>query len=259
MREILNKIFHINGYKYKDLFESIDLMYFTLKGKEYYTLCFINNLNYSSLIKVKEISNKLNVNITKEEKSNNTIIVCAEVMKTDLDELERNIIFDIEEDTISFKKYVLWYTKEEVENFKKYYFNDINGINDISNLICDSYEEFENFKKNKYGQIIEKKEDKKYTKSQLIKIEEINRNKAYALLLRLCIKMPFLILKYLPPLKKDINEFIVEELEKLKSGFSDVIKASNISDDYLNNINLEVKEIELIEKQLLNFKLEEDK
>lgn len=254
MKSIINKIFCLNGYEEKHVLNDKNMIFYAIENKDYYSVYFVDELDNDALLKIKNMIKKLNSNIfTKEQKSNNTVLICAKVCESNLKPIQKNIVFDIEEDTLNFKKYVLWYTDKEINFFKHYYYDNINTSDDISSLACESYNEFENFKKNMYLEHTEEKNNKK----QLNKQDDINRNIAYSFLLRLIIKIPFLVLNYLPPLEKDINMYIKNELEGVKTGLSEVLNMDYIEDQYIEGIILDLKDKNEINKKLLEFSLEE--
>lgn len=235
MREVLEHILKINNYiKSEELInDDKNLEYYRLKNKDYYAIYFLDELSENSIDIINTISKDLykGEKITKEEKSNTTIIVCVKVQKLELSEKEKNIIFAIEENTINFKKYVLWYKEKEVNLLKDEYLEKINDGNYLSNIITNSYDKFEEFFKNP------------------------NKSDGYSLILRIFIKFPFLTLNKINPLEKDLDYYMKEELNKISDKLENILDVQDISEDILNSIVLNEKDKRELKKYMSGVEL----
>lgn len=185
MKEVLRKIFSDNSFE-RQGFEFGD--YYSSKVKsENYIVYFIDNLvnvNIDEILNDKIYSIGV-ANINKEMKKNTSVIFVTKTNNSELNNIEKKLIFKIEEDPYFYKKYVLWYTDEELKNVNLY-------IDDMTKSLMNK-ELFQNMK------------DVLELDSQQIDNEEKGKVYSYMLLCRIFIKLPFLSLKSIYN-KSDSNE-----------------------------------------------------
>ncbi|CEO08436.1 ABC-three component system middle component 1 [Paraclostridium sordellii] len=181
MKQIINKIFTNNNFTIKELNKSS--YYSSNEKSENYIVYFLDDLIESNIENI--LSNNIYDSeidfMNKEMKSNTSVIFIVKVKDSNLDDREKKSIFKIEEDPYFYKKYVLWYTEEEILNI-----NNFIDTNNIANSIMNK-KMFTLMKEIMEEPI--KANKKKYKK---ISVADI---KSYMLLCRLFIKLPFLTLK----------------------------------------------------------------
>ncbi len=185
MKKVLRKIFKDNSFEVQS-FEHGE--YYSSKVKsENYIVYFIDNLSNVDIDEI--LDDKIHsigvTNINKEMKKNTSVIFVTKTNSSELNNIEKKLIFKIEEDPYFYKKYVLWYTDEELKGINLY-------IDDMTKSLMNK-ELFQNMK-----DILEL--DNKH-------IEDEMKDKIYSymLLCRIFIKLPFLSLKSIYN-KSDSNE-----------------------------------------------------
>lgn len=226
MKKVINKIFIDNNFDVKNLKKSI--YYSNSKKSENYIVYFLEDLIESNIDKI--LSNNIYDSevdfMTKEMKSNTSVIFVVKVNNYDLDEREKRSIFKIEEDPYFYKKYVLWYTDEELVDINKF-INTENMTNSVMNK-----EIFTLMK-----EIMEQPEKANKARYKKTSVSDI---KAYMLLCRLFIKLPFLSLKSI------YNTEGGSELDKFEKNISNLFeKYKDLSielDNDLINLNISLSE-----------------
>ena len=165
--------------------------------------------------------------LTQAQKSNLSIIIVTKI-ENKLSDIQKNIIYKIEESDLYYKKFVLWYSEEELKCMLAIVGNDYTPYS-INNILVNK-NLFERFKKCQ--------ED----------------NKGYSLLSRIYIKLPFLTLNELETLDKTLSEYIRESLNQLNlqlfEVITDHIDDSKVIDDSINLIELSKNELSAIEREL---------
>lgn len=170
MRKILEKVFKNNDFNIIE-YDKCDF-YCSQKKSENYILYYLDNLSKGEvhyILDEKIYDNEIEF-IDKEHKKNTSVIFVVKLEEFELNDEEKSIVFQIEEDPYFYKKYVLWYTENELENIDRYLENSTENIIDK-----------ELFKSMKL--LMEGKE---------VKNSEVH---SYTLLCRMFIKIPFLSLK----------------------------------------------------------------
>lgn len=199
MREVLSNVFNINDFKREEFIKSD---YYTSNKKlenyivydlEELSKSVVNNLLDNNLYDLELHSSEIYLN--KEMKKNTSVIFLVKVEDGKLTESEKKLIFKIEEDPYFYKKYVLWYSQNEMENISSY----IENITD--NLMNKDL--FGNMKDSMLGKI-------KYN-------SDIH---AYELLCRIFIKLPFLTLKPIYTERNELSE-LKQNIDKKLSQFDD--------------------------------------
>ncbi|RDY28427.1 hypothetical protein CHL78_005885 [Romboutsia weinsteinii] len=234
MKEVLHKIFKDNSFEMQS-FECGD--YYSSKVKsENYIVYFIDNLTNVNIDEI--LDNKIDSiaveNINKEMKKNTSVIFVTRTNGSELNNTEKKLIFKIEEDPYFYKKYVLWYTDEELKNINLY-------LDDMTKFLMNR-ELFQSMKN-----ILE---------FDIAKIQSEEKNKVYSymLLCRMFIKLPFLSLKSVYN-KSDSNELqnfekkIADILEKNIELVQEFDNDGTISDIQLSNEDIKIY-LEKVEKDL---------
>lgn len=228
---VLSNIFGNYNFFLKDIhFEKFNTKVYISKKSETYILVFVDGIINTLPNEVFNLCAEelyTTDQLTQAQKSNLSVIVISEVQDKLL-ELHRNIIYKIEENDLYYKKFVLWYSKEELKKLK-----EIIGSDYTSNLLNDKLvnkELFTKFKKDKV------------------------KSKGYDLLSRIYIKLPFLTLNEIVTLNRTLTDYVQNSLSELNTGLFKVI-TDDLEDDKLidNSINLfrlSEKELDEIDKEL---------
>lgn len=135
---------------------------------------------------------------------------------------QRKLILNIEENQYYCRKYVLWYAEEELEDLDvildgNYTIKNISGILQNYNYFCEFKE---------------------------------NANKGYDLLTRMCIKLPFWNLSDIEGLDKSIEDMLREKVNALADGLFDLLVKKSSVNTLLEEIQLDKKDEEEIEKNI---------
>lgn len=243
MKHIINKIFTNNNFTIKELNKSN--YYSSNEKSENYIVYFLDDLIESNIENI--LSNNIYDSeidfMNKEMKSNTSVIFIVKVKDFDLDDREKKSIFKIEEDPYFYKKYVLWYTEEEIVNINKFI-----DTNNITNSIMNK--EMFTFMKEIMEEPI-KANKKKYKKVSVADI------KSYMLLCRLFIKLPFLSLKSI------YNTTDGSEIDKFEKSILDIFEkyediSKELENDFIDlDIDLSEKDykmyLEEVEKEIKIF------
>lgn len=229
MRDILEKIFLQNNF-IKDPHEISD--YYINKGKsENYLVYYLNSFTKEDIDKILGENFIELQKYDKEKKSNTSIIFVTKIEDKYLNEEEKKLVFEIEEDPFYYKKYLLWYTEEELVNISNY-------SEDITNKIVNK-DIFKDMKNAMEGNI-------NYT----------NEIHSYELLCRIFIKLPFLSLENIyhedeenemDKLLSNIDAIMIDNAELIEElENKDIYLAIDMSDEDKN------KYLEIIEDELRN-------
>lgn len=226
MKNIIKSLFKDSNYKQKNI-----------EWGERDTLTFINNIDETYVVLFADLEKELVDNVfylcadelysSKEintaNKSNLSVITVVQI-KDMLTDVEKNIIFQIEENELFFKKFVLWYTEEEIKELQ----NICNSCFKHSNLENHllNYETFESFKENKRNQ------------------------KGYDLLSRLFIKFPFLTLLNVKKYDRKLTELIDDNFNKISEQLNFKELSSKSVNDLLELVPLDQNEIGEIDKEI---------
>lgn len=227
IKEVIRSVFNNSNYNEIDI-----------KWGEKDTLTFINSIDETYVILFDDLTKGLveevfnlcaediysSRSINMANKSNLSVITVAKVNDSALSSVEKNILFQIEENELFFKKFVLWYTQEELDGL----------IN-----ICSSCFEHKNLEKNllDYNLFKSFKENKE-------------NEKGYALLSRLFIKFPFLTLLNVKKYDKKLTELINNNLNEISSQLTFEELSSKDVNDLLDLVPVDKKEIAEIEKEI---------
>ncbi len=107
-------------------FQNFNTKVYTSKKSETYILVFVDGIINTLPNEVFNLCAEelyTTEQLTQAQKSNLSVIVISE-LKDKLLELQRNIIYKIEESDLYYKKFVLWYSEEDLKELKKIIGND---------------------------------------------------------------------------------------------------------------------------------------
>lgn len=165
--------------------------------------------------------------LTQAQKSNLSIIVTCKVNQR-LSDIEKNIIYKIEESDLYYKKFFLWYTQEELNDLMKII--DHKYTSHMFNTILTNKELFDNFKKDQ------------------------SEDKAYSLLSRIYIKFQFLTLNELEILDRTLFEYLQDEFNIINKQLFEYIdnhlNAKTLVDNSIELVELQPHDLALIDKEL---------
>lgn len=227
MKDIIRLLFEDSNYAVKDIkWEERDTLTFMNNNDETYVIYFAN----LSKDLVDDVFNLCSEDIYKSDslqrsnKSNLSIIIIPVIKDERLNDKEKNIIFQIEENELFFKKFILWYTEEELDNLKEICNNSFQHKSLEEQLL--NYNMFESFKKNRMDQ------------------------KGYNLLSRLFIKLPFLTLLNVEKYDKKLTELIDINLNKISPQLNFDILTNKDVKDLLTLVHIEQEELDKIDKEI---------
>ncbi|HBJ2614741.1 TPA: hypothetical protein LA742_003241 [Clostridium botulinum] len=228
---VLSNIFENYNFLLQDInFKKSNIKVVTNKKSETYILVFVDEIVNTLPNKVFSLcADELYITdkLTQAQKSNLSIIIVSRV-KDKLLELQKNIIYKIEESDLYYKKFVLWYSEEELGSLKQIIDNDYTPSSLNNKLVNRNL--FKKFKNDK------------------------EKSKGYDLLSRIYIKLPFLTLNEIVTLNKTLTDYVQESLNKLNVGLfkfiTDHLENNEIVDDSINLFQLSQKELSEIDKEL---------
>lgn len=233
MINILNEIFTENGFLNNNIeWEGWNSNTYTNSESETYIMLFLDYIPSDIVYNVFEFcSNVLYITeiLSKAQKSNLNIVIISKI-SANISDLEKNIVFKVEENDLYYKKFLLWYGDDEVQALKKICNNNF-SMNILDNILLDR-EKFRAFKNN---EII---------------------GKGYCLLSRIYIKLAFLTLNNIKTLNKNLSDYINDSMSSINSNlYNYVINNDNDNDnEFIENsleyVVLSEKEIIKIESEL---------
>lgn len=227
MKDIIRLLFEDSNYAIKDIkWGERDSLTFMNNNDETYVIYFAN----LSKDLVDDVFNLCSEDIynsdslQRSNKSNLSIIIVPKIKDEILSDMEKNIIFQIEENELFFKKFVLWYTEKELDNLKEICNNSFQHKSLEEQLL--NYSMFASFKKDRMDQ------------------------KGYNLLSRLFIKLPFLTLLNVEKYDKKLTELIDINLNKISPQLNFEILTSKEVKSLLTLVPIEQEEIDKIDKEI---------
>lgn len=242
MEKILNELLVNAGFNNKNKLESekLELCFeedkvsaYKNNNDETYILFFVKKLGNELLNQILKFLEKQVYNneiFSRAEKANLAIILIYKTEK--LKDEEKNYIFQIEENALFYQKFFLWYTQEEYDALIKYINKEKVSQYFYENII--NKENFEEFKESINN---ENKED---------------NVKAYELLSRIYIKLPFMTLNNIDTLSKSLFEYVKQNLDNLAEGLFNMIENNNEDniDNIINMVEITERENKSIEKEI---------
>lgn len=236
MRNVLAKIFNNNNFTVK-CFANGDY-YSSNEKSENYIVYFVDDLckvNIDEILDEKILNISLD-HINKEMKKNTSVIFVTKTDNSELSNQEKKIVFKIEEDPYFYKKYVLWYTEEELTSIQEY-------MDDMTKHLMNK-ELFQNMKEVLENDNVDRQD------SEVLKVY------SYILLCRMFIKLPFLSLKtiYNNPDSNELQNF-EKKIELILDKYRSLVKELD-NDNILLDIELsdtdKIKYLDKIEKDLIS-------
>ncbi len=229
MEIILDTIFKNNAFNKFDVnWDNFYTVTYINEKSDTYIIVFIDDLSvnlHDELVSFSlNVFNTKNV-LSKANKSNLYIVIVLKVNDR-LKESDLNIIFMIEENNLYYKKYLLWYTEEELLSLKQLLKSNYSS-NNMDKILVD-YKQFDKFKKSNLG---------------------------YALLSRLYIKLAFLTLAEIKTLNKTLVEYIESSVNKLSEGLFDEVINNSTIDKSIKLIELNKNDMKYINKLMEEVKL----
>lgn len=231
MLELLDNIFKENNFCEMEKIvndESVKKVY-TNRYDDMYMI-METELNENTLNELLEVSQEIYETdaVGKAKKSNWVMVLLVkqeEYISDNQDHIsdkQRKLILNIEENQYYCRKYVFWYAEEEYAVLDamldgNYKMKNISGI-------LQNYEHFCEFKE--------------------------NNNKGYDLLTRMCIKFPFWNLSDIEESDKSIEDMLRKKVNFLADGLFDLLVEKSSVDTLLEEIQLDKKDEEDIEKKI---------
>ncbi|GEQ20241.1 hypothetical protein CBU02nite_07470 [Clostridium butyricum] len=236
MKDIIKLLFEDSEYEVKDFkWGQRDTLTFINKNDETYVIYFAN-LSKDLVDDVFNLCSEdiyKSSNLERANKSNLSIIIIPNIENEILSDVEINIIFQIEENELFFKKFVLWYTHEELDDLKEICNNSFDYKSLEEQLL--NYDRFNAFKNNNTNQ------------------------KGYNLLSRLFIKLPFLTLLNVEKYSKKLTELIDSNLIEISSQLNvEVLEGRDVK-SLLTLVPFKQEEIDEIDKQIEKLIMEQEK
>lgn len=187
-------------------------------------------LNENTLNELLEVSQEVYESdaVEKAKKSNWVMILLVKQkeyitnQQDHISDTQRKLILNIEENQYYCRKYILWYAEEECAALEAILDGNYN-INNISDIL-KNYDYFSVFKE--------------------------HGNKAYDLLTRMCIKLPFWNLSNIEGLDKSIEDMLREKVNVLADDLFELLVEKNSVDTLLEKIQLNEKDEREIEKKI---------
>lgn len=231
MIRLVNNIFLNNNFNILDIqWENTNTKTYINEKSETYILYFIDEISGDIPDEVFNFCADevyLTDKLTQAQKSNLSIIIVCKINHR-LSDIEKKIIYRIEESDLYYKKFFLWYSQEELSDLMKMIGNECTAA--VLNTILTNKDLFNMFKKNQ------------------------NDNTGYALLSRIYIKIQFLTLNELDTLDKTLFEYFQDELNMINKQLLEYISAHHeekqLIDKSIDLVELEQNELQLIDKQL---------
>lgn len=231
MRELLNGIFLQNGFEVCNIdWVNLDTQTYIRENGETYIVIFSNTISISLYDEIIELcSSKINdsSSLSKTNKSNLYLLIVAKIPDNSIDDY-LNTIFMIEENHLYFKKYLLWYSQEEIEALQGLLNNDYSMVQ-LDNMIIN------------YGEF------------QRLKV----KNPGYQLLTRIYIKLAFMSLSEIKVLDKDLMDYIKENCDEINNELYDAILVKNEESGFIDSLlslvelsKKDIKEIEHLAEEL---------
>lgn len=230
MIDFLKKVFEESGFEEQALeWDGIDSITYNNCNSETYILIF-NEINEDLPDKIITFCSEqvyITEKLTKAQKSNLSIVVVSEITD-ELTELQKKIIFKIEENDLYYKKFLLWFSKSELEELNKRIISDFT-IEYMNELLLDkkSFDDFKN---------------------------KLDSSVWYSLLSRVFIKLAFLTLNDIEVLDKNLLDYIKEEISilniELYNTIQSTIEKEDLVDKTLELIDMSEDEIKKIDVDL---------